>query len=1488
MVLEAFLQMRHRPARLAGARWKLWLLASLLLLWSQSSLANSHWCDSGSYGYQAAALWCVQAQADTAASSNVSSITDACHTSAGPYSGGWSGTFVFHYLQWGSGHGYARDWWCPGATASSAAKDIGKPTSCACVGDPIQARTGNVFVTEPDLRDSGKLEFTRYYNSDPSVQGLRLGPHWTHTYSRRIRYTAGDGGSTPASAVLAQDDGREYSYQLINGVWSGEADVADELTSMLDASGNVTGWLVRHVADRSTEGYGVSGELLTVTDENGLVTTLAYETDPAGSVAVTPKRLTSVTDPGGRRLTLAYDSLGRLSSFKDPAGILYTYSYDGSGLLQGIAFPDTTSRSYSYNEAGHSSSGTAANPLLTGVLDELGQRATTYDYDATGRGIQTSAPNGVNRHQLIFRADGGTDVTDPLGQVRTHTFSVFNGTTYPSTVAGPCLGCGGFAQRTYNFVGDLTQGTDFNGVVTNYAYDINHFLTQKVEAVGTSDQRDTQTTWNDFHQPVERRLYSASYVLLTRTSWVYNSRGQPTAQCDIDWQTAPGYVCTTDSGAPAGVRKYLRTYCDAVDSTSCPIVGLLLTVVGPRSDVQDVTSYSYYVDTDESGCGTEGGPCHHPGDLKTITDAVGMVTTYVSYDKTGRATRVKEPNGVLTDYTFTPRGWLATTTVRANASGVASSGDAVTTIAYDPTGTVHQMTDADGVSTTYGYDAAQRLTDITDALGNRVHYTLDAAGNRTVEQVVAANGTVTRSLGRTFNALGQLTAVTDGLNSTVFSASFADSFDANGNLIHSQDGLGHQTKQAFDGLNRLVSTLQNYQGTDTATANSQTVNTFDALDRVGGFSDPEGLNTTYDIDAFGNPTALHSPDTGTTSHTFDVAGNALTSVDATNNSRARTYDADNRLLTETFADTSLNVQYQYDEADTVTGCTGSFGKGRLTRVIEGNGGIVWCYDNRGNVVTKQQTVGTVTRTTTYAWTAGNRLAWVTTPNGTSIAYIRNALGQIASIQATPSGGAATTVVSNVVHMPYGPVASYTLGDGQAVTLTYDANGAWTDVASTAFSLHVKRDVMGNIVALGNAAGVPTATETYSYDPLYRLTGVNAADGSAIEAYTYNKTGDRLSKTAPGLLTGTYNYATGTHHLTGVGTTTRAVDARGNTTADVLASGTFGYGYNGRNRLTVIQNGGVTVGSYVLNALGQRVQKTAGGTTTRFDYEEDSRLLAEGVGTTTRDYVWMDSLPVGIVDHAGSTTTVNFVHADGLGSPRAVTSATGTVLWQWAYAGNTFGEKAPISSTGFTLNLRFPGQYFDAESGLHYNVSRDYEPGTGRYIQSDPAGLEGGATTYSYVSASPLLMVDESGLAATGTGALCMACHNGVLPGFPGAVPLPQSQPMSLPTSGAGADVGDGTGDLTKPDKCPQDKPCPPCVTVSGQVIPVGTIGHRSMDILPSDTIQHGIAGSHYNLYRANQAPRNSPRPCKCFWQAIGAVRPDELPLGAVHIEPFAD
>lgn len=78
--------------------------------------------------------------------------------------------------------------------------------------------------------------------------------------------------------------------------------------------------------------------------------------------------------------------------------------------------------------------------------------------------------------------------------------------------------------------------------------------------------------------------------------------------------------------------------------------------------------------------------------------------------------------------------------------------------------------------------------------------------------------------------------------------------------------------------------------------------------------------------------------------------------------------------------------------------------------------------------------------------------------------------------------------------------------------------------------------------------------------------------------------------------------------------------------------------------------------------------------------------------------------------------------------------------------------------------------------------------------------------------------------------------------------------------------------------------CPPCKTVSGKVVPLGTIAYRPMDTPPPGKAEHGITGPHYNIYKANQNPKN----CQCFWQAQGAVAPTNLPPGAIPIEPFAN
>lgn len=141
------------------------------------------------------------------------------------------------------------------------------------------------------------------------------------------------------------------------------------------------------------------------------------------------------------------------------------------------------------------------------------------------------------------------------------------------------------------------------------------------------------------------------------------------------------------------------------------------------------------------------------------------------------------------------------------------------------------------------------------------------------------------------------------------------------------------------------------------------------------------------------------------------------------------------------------------------------------------------------------------------------MAGTASPSELVTQYGRDAAGQITTVTVTPANGSASSVVSSATYLPFGPILSYTLGNGQIITRSYDANYRFTDVVSPALNLHVARDAVGSIVALGNAAGASPAIETYTYDALYRLTGVKNASGTIVEAYSYSKTGDRLSKTA---------------------------------------------------------------------------------------------------------------------------------------------------------------------------------------------------------------------------------------------------------------------------------------------------------------------------------------------------------------------------------------
>ena len=259
----------------------------------------------------------------------------------------------------------------------------------------------------------------------------------------------------------------------------------------------------------------------------------------------------------------------------------------------------------------------------------------------------------------------------------------------------------------------------------------------------------------------------------------------------------------------------------------------------------------------------------------------------------------------------------------------------------------------------------------------------------------------------------------------------------------------------------------------------------------------------------------------------------------------------------------------------------------------------------------------------------------------------------------------------------------------------------------------------------------------------------------MEGYTYNLTGDRLSKTQGGTTT-PYGYGSPLtrHRLLTVGSDTRDYDNDGNLMDGSVPNQTFIF--DDRHRLVTFNRTGVGTGgggTYDYNGRGERVFKDGVGPLTQhnpahFVYDEAGQLLTNnGNGNPhSTDYIYADGPPVALV----RSGTIYYVHTDQLGAPRAVTAAgSATPVWSWAWQGNPFGDQAPTPAS-FVMPLRFPGQYADPESGLNYNYFRTYEPATGRYIESDPIGLKGGVSTYSYVRSRVLNWFDQYGLDVGGT------------------------------------------------------------------------------------------------------------------------------------------
>ena len=181
-------------------------------------------------------------------------------------------------------------------------------------------------------------------------------------------------------------------------------------------------------------------------------------------------------------------------------------------------------------------------------------------------------------------------------------------------------------------------------------------------------------------------------------------------------------------------------------------------------------------------------------------------------------------------------------------------------------------------------------------------------------------------------------------------------------------------------------------------------------------------------------------------------------------------------------------------------------------------------------------------------------------------------------------------------------------------------------------------------------------------------------------------------------------------------------------------------------------------SYRYNGAGERVYRTGSGKTVHTVFDPQGHWIGDydGYGQPLQQAIWLGDLPVGLVARIDGVDRLFYIEPDALGSPRVVIDPTrdaangGTAVWRWPLTGDAFGEEAPYEDpdgdgAAFVLDLRFPGQQYDSATGFNYNYFRDYDPSTGRYVESDPIGLDGGLSTYAYADTNALINADSDGL-----------------------------------------------------------------------------------------------------------------------------------------------
>lgn len=1076
----------------------------------------------------------------------------------------------------------------------------------------------------------------------------------------------------------------------------------------------------------------------TVTDALGTARTY-YFTNVLGVAKVTSIVEPAANGSGTKTTSYTYDVNGNVVSRIDFNGNRTCYAYDLArnletvrveGFAAGISCPSnlaaytpaTGTRQRKISTQWHSAL------RLPTQIDESGRR-TTFNYDTSGNVLTKTVLDTATSESRtwtytysafgrVLTADGPrTDVADittytyyscatgyQCGRVQTITNAANHSTTY----------------NTYNAHGQPLTITDPNGIVTTLTYDARQRLTSR-----TVDTE--QTTFNYWPTGLLRKVTLPDSSFLEYT---YDAAHRLTEVADSEGNRivhtldAMGNRTAENLYDPSNLLTQTRT---RVFNT----LNQLFQEIGVAGTALVTTTFSYDDNGNRTGISAPLVRNTVQGydeltRLKQITDPLAGLTQY-GYNALDQLISVTDPRGKITNYTYSALDDL---------TEQVSPDTGATTNTYDSGGNLQTSTDARSKTATYAYDALNRVSSVT-----------------------YPDQTITFNYDSGANQLGRLTQVTDSSGATSWT------YDAHGRTLSRQQSMG--------GISKTLGYAYDYAGR----LGTLTLPSGNAI--VYGYTDGKLTNLTLNGSTTILSNVLYQPFGPTRGWTWGNGTLAVREYDtegkvvAIDSAGLKTYAYDDALRIRSISDAtdpSLGATYDYDALDrlssyvsgapatpTVTPSATSVTAGSAFSVTMS--GIPAGSDFWAALSTPNASASTYSKWSAVTPAGGSYVWNVTAPDfpgtyevrlfaagfdrrATSVPITITAAPPPAQPQLAPSVSATAPGATVTVRLTSGPgTASDWMSLAQPGTHPL-ARLQWTVVGSGVTS----RDWTVTLPATPGAyefrlfTGSPSTKIATSP----QVTVTNAPPVAPVSSgYTYDANGNRLSGEGS-----TYTISNTSNRLSSISgalTRTYSYDNAGNTTGDGVATFT----YDDAGRMVSATKAGVTM-TYALNALGQRVRKTSAGSSRYFVYDEAGHLIGEydDAGSLIQETVWFGDTPVATLRPNGGGVSLFYIHTDHLNTPRRISRPSdNVVVWRWdsdPFGATSANEDPDGDSSSFAYGLRFPGQYFDAETGQHYNYFRDYDPTTGRYPQSDPIGLDGGINTYAYVAANPIGLTDPTG------------------------------------------------------------------------------------------------------------------------------------------------